>query len=161
MRPERLFNLQAVSVGLVMLSVAACTAVSNVPNPRAYMVDRGTGSHVWVAGPDKQLVELTHARVDQDTLSGFSGSQYYEIAMSDVTQMRASLPSPGRTALAVGAIVVGAGAVVAELTSTGSTAGCTTTSGASTGGQLYPGGPNISAGIAVPCGAATTNSLVK
>jgi hypothetical protein len=118
MRSERMgARVLAVGLGLVVtVGPVACRAMSNVPNPRAFMVDR-PGTHIWVAGPDKQLVELRHATVDDDTLSGFAGSQYYEIAMSDVTRLQASLPSPGRTALAVGGGIVLAGMAVSIMTS--------------------------------------------
>jgi len=142
-------KVSGIGVGLLMLSAVGCTHVGTVSDPRAYMVDRA-GSHIWVTGPDNRTVELKHARVLDDTLSGFAGSSYYEVAMSDVKRLQAKVPAPGNTMLAVGAGVAAAGLIVAELTSTGSKAGCEVLVGG-TQTQLYPGGPLISQGVYAPC----------
>jgi hypothetical protein len=143
-------KVSGIAVSLLVLSAVGCTHVASVSDPRAYMLDR-QASHIWVKGPDNQLVELKHARVLDDTLSGFYGSSYYEVAMSDVKQLQAKVPDHGATVLLVGGVAVAAGLVVAELANTGSNAGCfVQVSGAN---LAYPGGPVITPAQFVPCGA--------
>jgi len=151
MRFARMKNstVWTIGAGVLVLSAVGCTHIGTVGNPRAYMQDRAS-TRVWVTGPDNRTVALSHARVANDTLSGFDGSQYYEVAMGDVKRLQAKVPAPGNTALAVGIGVVAAGLVVAELTSAGSKAGCEVLVGG-TQTQLYPGGPLVSQGVYAPC----------
>jgi hypothetical protein len=117
------------------------------------MTDR-PATHIWVKGSDNQLVELTHARVANDTLSGFSNSKYYEVPMADVKELRAKQPAPGRTLLAVGVGVASAGLIVSALSS--NKPGCEVLVGG-TQTQLYPGGPLVSQGVYAPCPTTPTN----
>jgi hypothetical protein len=142
-------KVSGIGVSLLVLSAVGCTHVGTVKDARAYMLDR-PASHVWVVGPDNQLVELKHARVLDDTLSGFAGSSYYEVAMSDVKRLQAKVPDHGATVMLAGGVAVATGLVIAELTSTGSKAGCEVLVGG-TQTQLFPGGPLISQGVYAPC----------
>jgi len=144
-----------ITVSLLMLSAVGCTHVGTVSDPRAFMVDR-PASHIWVTGPDNRLVELKHARVLDDTLSGFDGSSYYEVAMSDVKHLQAKVPDHGATVMLAGGMAVAAGLVVAELASTGSHAGAC---GHWVGQTLcYPGGPICSQGEWDPCPPSTSRN---
>lgn len=140
-----------IGAGVLVLSAVGCTHIGSVGNPRAYMQDRAA-SRVWVTGPDNRTVALSHARVANDTLSGFDGSQYYEVAMSDVKRLQAKVPDHGATVLAIGAGVVAVGGALYALTSTGSHAGaCGTWVGQT---LCYPGGPICSQGVWTPCVAS-------
>jgi hypothetical protein len=144
-----------ISVSLLVFSAVGCTRVGTVSDPRAFMLDR-PASHIWVTGPDNRLVELKHARVLDDTLSGFDGSSYYEVAVSDVKRLQARVPDHGATTLAVGGAAVVVGGVLYLLTSTGAHAGaCGTWVGQT---LCYPGGPICSQGVWTPCAPSTSRN---
>jgi hypothetical protein len=136
----------------LLLGATACTHVGTVTDPRGFMAT-STASDVWVTGPDNQTVEIVHAKVTNDTLHGFTvATGFYEIPMADVRQMRARVPAPGRTALAVGAGVVAAGLVLADIATSKHSCEVLVP-----GTQVIQsgGGNVVSAGVYQPCGTTT------
>ena len=109
-RPPTLAYGMAAAVGLG--SLVACTTMAPVPKPLQYVNNR-TPVEVWVIRRHHDsLFRVSQPRLQGDTLIGFvlpqAGSngltQYQEIPLGDVRQMRAKQPAKVRT----GALVAGA-----------------------------------------------------
>jgi len=121
----------------LLFSVAACTHVSPVDEPLAY-ISTTPPPEVWVIRKhNDSTYRITQPRLQGDTLIGFAlpgpGSpmiQYEEIPLNDVRQMRAKQPDAARTVALVGGVT---GVVVFSYTEL--------VGGSGNGAPIPPGSP--------------------
>ncbi|HUL49826.1 MAG TPA: hypothetical protein VLT79_07440 [Gemmatimonadales bacterium] len=92
--------------GLVAFTAAACTTVKPVAE-YAHFISAEEPQKVWITRSDHTEIEIGAPRVVGDTLFGFRGTDFQEIPLETITQVRAVRPAHGRTAaLALSAAVV-------------------------------------------------------
>ena len=104
-------QLCGLAVGGLLASAFACTHVSAVHQPLQYL-STSQPIEVWVIRKhNDSTYRITQPRLQGDTLIGFAlpgpGSpitQYQEIPLQDVRQMRAKQAAPVRTAALVGGL---------------------------------------------------------
>jgi hypothetical protein len=90
----------------VALTAPACTTVQPVAE-YTHFISAEEPQKVWITRTDHAEMEVGAPRVLGDTLFGFRGTEFQEIPLETITQVRAVRPAPGRTvALALSAAVV-------------------------------------------------------
>jgi hypothetical protein len=102
-------------LAVALLGSTGCTAIRPVTRE---FVTADTPPVIWIertAPPARSLV-LTDPRVlGRDTLTGFVEGQYTELPFTQIGQMRARRPAPGRTVafgVAIGAAAIGLGLLI-------------------------------------------------
>ena len=102
-------------VAISLLSSTACTAIRPVTRE---LVTADTPPVIWIerSAPQPRALVLTDPRVlGRDTLTGFVDGQYTELPFTQIGQMRARRPAPGRTiafAAAIGVAAIGLGLLI-------------------------------------------------
>jgi len=89
-----------------LLSSVACTTIAPVSSPWTYVAAEQP-QRVWITRTDGSTLVMGAPRISGDTLFGFEGTQFQEIPLASIYQVRAVQAVPARTAgLAVGLGVV-------------------------------------------------------
>ena len=90
----------------LLFGATACTTVAPVRSPASFIV--GTEpQRIWITQADGSIAEIGAPRVVGDTLFGFRGLKFQEVALSSIKEVRAVQSAPGRTvavALALGLV---------------------------------------------------------
>jgi len=92
---------------LLVIGLTACSTMGPIAAREYIPVNRP--NQIWVTGRDNAVVKVQVPRLLGDTLVGYVNGEYHEMMLSQTKQVRARVPQPGRTVLAIGA---GVGAVV-------------------------------------------------
>jgi hypothetical protein len=95
--------------GALMLTLSACTSFGPVPAREYLPIEHPT--NIWITKSDNTVVRMQAPKLIGDTLVGYVNGDFQEVMLSQTKQIQAKRPQPGRTALAVGAGVVGVAAV--------------------------------------------------
>jgi hypothetical protein len=90
----------------VLFGATACTTVAPVRSPASFIVVTEP-QRIWITQADGSIAQIGAPRVVGDTLFGFRGLKFQEIALSSITEVRAVQSAPGRTV----AVVLGFGIV--------------------------------------------------
>jgi hypothetical protein len=86
----------------LLFGATACTTVAPVRSPASFIVTTEP-QRIWITQADGSIAEIGAPRVVGDTLFGFRGLKFQEIALSSVREVRAVQSAPGRTvAVALG-----------------------------------------------------------
>ena len=103
---------------LLMTSFTACTTYRPIA-AREY-IPVSHPSAVYITNADNSITKMQLPKLLGDTLVGYVDGDYREMQLSQVKQMNAKVPAGGRTALAIGAGVLGVVAIGAVVSGTGS-----------------------------------------
>ena len=100
------------------LGLAGCTTVKAVPEPARFIA--GTQPQkVWITQTDGTTLQIGAPRVVGDTMFGFLGTEFQEIPMHSITEVRAVRSAPGRTVALATAFALTAGVAYYEMNKKG------------------------------------------
>jgi hypothetical protein len=117
--------------GALMFTLTACTTFGPV-SAREYL-PIAHPTNIWITTEDNHVVKMQAPKLLGDTLVGYVNGDFQEVRLSQAKQIQARQMQPGRTAMLIGAGVLGI-VVVGKLVS-GSAPPCASWVGTGNGGQ--------------------------
>jgi hypothetical protein len=104
--------LRTIVAALLMVTLTSCTAWKPVLVTPASYIRAHDPDAVWIQLEDGSTLVLARPRVFGDSLRGITAGAYRNVALTNVTQMRAQEHSGKRTAIAAAASTVCAVAII-------------------------------------------------
>jgi hypothetical protein len=104
--------LRIIVAALLIVTLTSCTAWKPVSVTPASYIRAHDPDRVWIQLEDRSTLVLSRPRVIGDSLRGISAGAYRNVALTNVTQMRAQEHSGKRTAVAAAASTVFAVAII-------------------------------------------------